>query len=173
MTGRNGAGKSTLVKIVSNVLTPTGGKVTISCPTISVANPHLALLGLVSPYLTLYDEFSAQENLRFALAIRGLQSDDQFINVLLKRVSLHTRGDDLVRTYSSGMKQRLKYAFALVHHPPILILDEPMANLDSDGIRIVREIMIEHREHGILMVASNNLSDIDRFDILVDLDAVN
>ncbi|MCZ6776407.1 MAG: ABC transporter ATP-binding protein [Ignavibacteria bacterium] len=173
VTGRNGAGKSTLVKIVSNVLTPTGGRVTISCPTIIVANPHLALLGLVSPYLTLYDEFSAQENLRFALAIRGLQSDDQFINVLLKRVSLHTRGDDIVRTYSSGMKQRLKYAFALVHHPPILILDEPMANLDSDGIRIVREIMIEHREHGILMVASNNLSDIDRFDILVDLDAVN
>ena len=58
------------------------------------------------------------------------------------------------------MKQRLKYAFALVHHPPILILDDPMANLDSDGIRMVREIMIEHREHGILMVASNDLSEL-------------
>ena len=58
------------------------------------------------------------------------------------------------------MKQRLKYAFALVHHPPILILDDPMANLDSDGIRMVRAIMIEHREHGILMVASNDLSEL-------------
>jgi heme exporter protein A len=173
VTGRNGAGKSTLVKIVSNILTPTEGEVKISCPTFSSGNSQLALIGLVSPYLTLYDEFSARENLRFALAIRGLQSDDQIIEVLLKRVTLHRRGDDLVRTYSSGMKQRLKYAFALVHHPHVLILDEPMANLDSDGTRIVREIMNEHREQGILIVASNDLSDIDRFDILVDLDATS
>ena len=171
VTGRNGAGKSTLVKIVSNILTPTEGEVKISSPTISSANPHLALIGLVSPYLTLYDEFSARENLGFGLAIRGLQPDDQIIEVLLKRVSLHRRGDDLVRTYSSGMKQRLKYAFALVHHPQVLILDEPMANLDLDGTKIVHEIMNEHREQGILIVASNDLSDIDRFDSLVDLDA--
>jgi heme exporter protein A len=173
VTGRNGAGKSTLVKIVSNILTPTAGEVMISSPTTGSANSQLALIGLVSPYLTLYDEFSARENLRFALAIRALQSDDQLIEVLLKRVSLHKRGDDLVRTYSSGMKQRLKYAFALVHHPQVLILDEPMANLDLDGTKIVREIMNEHREQGILIVASNDLSDIDRFDILVDLDATN
>jgi len=129
------------------------------------------VLGLVSPYLQMYDEFSGRENIEFALAIRGQKVEGLWIDSLLKRVGLYDRRHDPVRTYSSGMKQRVKYAFALAHRPPVLILDEPMANLDSEGTSIVRDIMSKQRNEGILVVATNDLSDIDRYDVRVDLNA--
>jgi len=158
ITGRNGSGKSTLVKILAGVLSPSGGSVSES------GSP-----GLVSPYLQLYDEFSAVENLRLAMSLRGLPYDRVRGDDLLRRVGLAARKDDPVRTYSSGMKQRAKYAFALMHRPVVLLLDEPMSNLDADGISLVRSIMAEHREAGILVVATNDLTDIDRYDERIDL----
>jgi heme exporter protein A len=68
------------------------------------------------------------------------------------------------------MKQRVKYAFALMHSPPVLVLDEPMSNLDGEGIAIVRTVMAEQRRNGILVVATNDLSDIDTCERRVDLD---
>ncbi len=169
VTGRNGSGKSTLVKILSDVLSPTEGSVSIS-PIGSEKNfQRTSTIGLVSPYLQMYDEFSAEENLQYALAIRGMRTESSFIQSLLKKVFLYERRNDAVRTYSSGMKQRMKYAFALVHNPSILILDEPTSNLDAEGIAMVKEIMHEHREKGILIVATNDLSDVDRFEVQVDL----
>jgi heme exporter protein A len=67
------------------------------------------------------------------------------------------------------MKQRMKYAFALIHTPPILILDEPTSNLDTEGIAMVKEIMREQTQQGILIVATNDLSDVERFDAQVEL----
>ena len=69
------------------------------------------------------------------------------------------------------MKQRLKYVLALAHQPRILVLDEPMANLDAEGSAIVRAIMHEQRTRGILVVATNDLSDIDAHERKVDLNA--
>jgi heme exporter protein A len=74
-----------------------------------------------------------------------------------------------VHGFSSGMKQRLKYALALAPRPRILILDEPMSNLDADGMLIVRGIMHEQRMRGILVVATNDLADIDLYERKVDL----
>jgi heme exporter protein A len=169
VTGKNGSGKSTLVKILSSVLTPTAGTVEITSDSAGGDHSPLAHIGLVSPYLMMYDEFSAQENLSFALAIRGMSPREAEIDALLKKVSLYERRHELVRTYSSGMKQRLKYAFALVHRPAILLLDEPMANLDDEGTAIVRRIMEEQCNHGILIVATNNSNDVDRYDLHADL----
>ena len=169
VTGRNGSGKSTLVKIISRVLSPTEGSVEYAGMEKASEAGRLQVIGLVSPYLQLYDEFSARENLQFAMAIRGENPDTNAISALLDMVSLSARKDDPVRTYSSGMKQRAKYALALVHHPPVLILDEPMANLDADGTSMVRDIMERQREHGLLIVATNDASDLDRFDLEVNL----
>ncbi len=171
VTGRNGAGKSTLVKIVAGVLTPSGGSVAFRGPGLSDPARRLAAVGFVAPYLQMYDEFSARENIRLALAIRGMRPRENRIDALLERAGLGPRADDPVRTYSSGMKQRVKYAFALAHDPAVLILDEPMANLDADGQILVRELMREQRREGILIVATNDLSDIDHFDQQVDLNA--
>ncbi len=171
ITGRNGSGKSTLVKIISGVLTPTSGAVSITREGRSKEESRSDLVGLVSPYLQMYDEFSARENVEFALAIRGRKPEDSWVDDLLSRVGLFERRHDAVRTYSSGMKQRVKYAFALAHRPPVLLLDEPMSNLDTAGISIVREIMSAQRNEGILVVATNDLTDIDHYDLRVDLDA--
>ena len=169
VTGKNGSGKSTLVKILGSVLTPTAGTVTVTSDFTGRDHSPLADIGLVSPYLMMYDEFSAVENLSLALAIRGMSPHAAEIDALLEKVSLYDRRHDLVRTYSSGMKQRVKYAFALVHHPAILLLDEPMANLDNEGIDIVHRVMEEQRERGILIVATSDLSDIDSYDLRVDM----
>lgn len=173
ITGRNGSGKSTLVKIISGVLTPTSGAVTITRGGDKKGDGRADLVGLVSPYLQMYDEFSARENVQFALTVRGRKPDDARVDELLSRVGLFERRHDAVRTYSSGMKQRVKYAFALAHRPPVLLLDEPMSNLDSEGISVVREIMSMQRNEGILVVATNDLADIDHFDLRVDLNAAS
>ena len=127
------------------------------------------LFGLVSPYLQLFDEFSAVENLSIAMGIRGLPFDPAAADGLLERVAIYPRRHDPVRTYSSGMKQRAKYAFALIHTPPVLVLDEPMSNLDGDGTAVVRAVMAEQRRRGILVVATNDMSDIETYDGRIDL----
>lgn len=170
ITGRNGSGKSTLVKIISNVLSPTEGTVRVTTGGESQERAvHSSLIGLVSPYLQLYEEFTAEENLRYALSIRGRTADRARIHDLLRMVFLFERKDDPVRTFSSGMKQRMKYAFALVHTPPILILDEPTSNLDAEGIGMVKEILARHVQEGILVVATNDLTDVEHYDERVDL----
>jgi heme exporter protein A len=171
VTGKNGSGKSTLVKILCGLLTPSEGSVELTVGGISAGENRRDHLGMVAPYLHLYDEFSADENLRFAVTARGLDGDEKRMAALLDRVGLALRRRDPVRTYSSGMKQRLKYAFALVHRPVVLVLDEPMANLDAEGVQMVHGIMEEHRKHGLLVVATNDLADADRHDRRVDLDA--
>jgi heme exporter protein A len=103
------------------------------------------------------------------MGIRGLTFDAKAADALLERVAIFPRRHDAVRTYSSGMKQRVKYAFALIHTPPVLVLDEPMSNLDAEGIAIVRGVMEEQRGRGILVVATNDLSDIGSYDRRVDL----
>jgi heme exporter protein A len=169
ITGPNGSGKSTLVKMISGVLTPTNGEVKATLDGDKPVPMLCSIIGFVSPYLQMYEEFSACENLQFALAVRGMTSLRSRIRPLLEHLQLQGRLDDPVRTFSSGMKQRVKYAFALIHQPPILILDEPMANLDSSGVEMVRRIMQEQQQEGLLIIATNDVTDVDRFDYRVDL----
>lgn len=169
ISGPNGSGKSTLVKLISGVLTPTRGEVRVALEGEDALASLHAIIGLVSPYLQMYDEFTARENLQFSLAARGLRNLEPEIQPLLEELQLRGRLDEPVRTFSSGMKQRVKYAFALIHHPPILILDEPMSNLDVNGVELVKELMRQQRLEGILIVATNDVSDVDTYDQRVDL----
>jgi heme exporter protein A len=170
VTGRNGSGKSTLVKILCGLLTPTAGSVDRGGERRRSEAALLAEIGLVAPYLQMYDEFSAVENMRSALAMRGLKPSAYDIDAILQRVGLYVRRADDVRTYSSGMKQRMKFAFALIHCPLILFLDEPMANLDSEGMEMARGVLREQRSKGMLVVATNEVNDVDTFDQKVNLD---
>jgi heme exporter protein A len=159
VTGRNGSGKSTLVKIIADLLTPSHGRVSRAA----------GGLGFVAPYLQLFDEFSAHENLALGAGLRGERYDAARGEELLVRVGLNPRRSDPIRTFSSGMKQRLKYAFGLLTRPATLILDEPMSNLDQDGVTMVRRIMTEQQGGGILVVATNDLTDLEHYDLRVDL----
>ena len=166
VTGRNGSGKSTLLRIICGVLSPTAGEVRLE----GVPGERIQHLGLVAPYLQLFEEFTAAENLRLASSIRGRIPDEQAVQSLLGRIGLAHRRDEPVRGFSSGMKQRVKYAFALMHAPEVLLLDEPMANLDADGIQFVRSVMADQHARGILIVATNDMTDIGTFDVRIDLD---
>lgn len=161
ITGRNGSGKSTLVKIICGLLSPTRGGVEYTLEGKRLVQDEISNhIGLVSPYLQLYDEFSGEENLELLSKIRsGRALHDGRIDDVLKNVGLWDRRRDFVRTYSSGMKQRLKYAFAVMHEPDLLILDEPTSNLDADGIEMVKRTVNEQLTGSILVVATNDAEE--------------
>lgn len=170
IVGKNGSGKSTLAKIIAGVLSPTSGSFSIQSDSGTIPPEDWnSRLGFVSPYLQLYDEFTAWEHLVLFSKIRGISIDTEYFQSLLKMVGLLERKDHDVRIYSSGMKQRLKYACALSHRPEILILDEPTSNLDEEGISMIYEVMRNHLAGGILILATNDRQDAEMCQLRVDL----
>ena len=129
-------------------------------------------IGLVSPYLNMYDEFSGEENLQLFAKIRGIPVDQKYIDELLQRCTIYEHRKKEVRYYSSGMKQRLKYCAALLHRPVLLYLDEPSANLDEQGIGVVRELMQEQKLNGSLIFATNDELDLKYADSILDLNSL-
>ena len=155
ITGRNGSGKSTLIKILANVLVQTSGSIGLNINNkVIERGDYCKYVGLVSPYLNLYDEFSGYENLHFVTRVRGISAD--YIDPVLEKVGLYERRHDHVKIYSSGMKQRLKIAFSIIHQPQILLLDEPTSNLDAQGIETIDRISDEYKKNFILIIATND-----------------
>jgi heme exporter protein A len=161
ISGRNGSGKSTLIKIIAGIISPTGGKVTHAAEGKEIASEKLHNnIGFVAPYLTLYDEFTAVENLENFAKIRGVAYDEEKVNYLLNELAIYDRRNDFVKAYSSGMKQRLKFVFALQHSPGLLALDEPTSNLDNAGKEAVYRIVKKEAESSLVLIASNEESDL-------------
>jgi heme exporter protein A len=159
--GPNGAGKSTLLLVIAGLLRPTRGRVAASVDGKPLAHEsRRQWLGMVAPDLTLYPELTGLENLRFFERVRGREPREADLEALLERVGLEGRERDLVGTYSSGMRQRLKYAFALSHAPKVLLLDEPTANLDASGVSMVEEVIAEQRRRGVLVIATNEPEEV-------------
>jgi heme exporter protein A len=158
ITGKNGAGKSTLSKIIAGLLNSTRGSITYSVNEKQIEIEEFKYhIGFVSPYLNLYEEFTVLENLQILSRIRtSTHQNSERIKEMLTLVELWDRRDDIVSTFSSGMKQRLKYVFALLHNPAVLILDEPTSNLDPEGIEVIKQIILEQKKTNILIIATNN-----------------
>lgn len=171
ITGKNGSGKSTLLKILSGVLTESSGSFEYLVNNQRIDREEIyKIVGLVSPYLVLYDEFTAFENLKLFSRIRNIKIDDDQINQILERVGLTERQNDLVRTYSSGMKQRIKYASAILHNPYVLLLDEPTSNLDVEGKSFVDDLIFNFRKDGIVLIATNESEDFKYGQRIINLD---
>jgi heme exporter protein A len=161
VTGPNGSGKSTLLRILAGVLRPSEGTSTVQVG----GRGHLParrrqVLGFATPELSFYEEFTASENLAFAAEARGLEAPKRAAAAALDRVGLATRSADRVDAYSSGMKQRLRLAFALLHEPAILLLDEPGSHLDEDGRDAVREVVAGHAALGLVLLATNDPEEV-------------
>jgi len=170
VSGPNGSGKSTLIKILAGINSPTKGQVIHSSDGKEIISEKLHnYIGFVSPYLVLYDEFSAWENLTYFSSIRKISFDKVKVENLLDQFLLLNRKDDLVKAYSSGMKQRLKFIFALMHSPLFIFLDEPTSNLDDEGKLTVYNLIQSESEKAIVVVASNEKSDLIHCDEVLDL----
>lgn len=171
ITGPNGSGKSTASKIICGLLTPTSGEVALmnDGKKIDRDNTH-EHVGFVAPYLELYGEFTALENLQIESKARGLKwkSDDK-LHEILDLVGLFNRRNDELRSFSSGMKQRLKYAAALIHEPDVIVLDEPTANLDVAGTDMVFALVDKFRKDKIVVVATNDEKEAALGDVKVVL----
>jgi len=161
ISGPNGSGKSTLVKIVAGLIAPSSGKIIHKNSAGEIIPEKLHNhIGFVSPYLVLYEEFSALENLKIFAQIRGVNFNEEKVNYYLTQFLLENRKNDLVKTYSSGMKQRLKFIFALMHSPEVLIFDEPTSNLDEEGKKVVYKIIEDESKNSIVIIASNEERDL-------------
>ncbi len=160
VVGHNGSGKSTLIKTLLGLFHPNRGKIEYREDDQPMDDAAIrAETAFVAPYLNLYDHLTAEENLKFFATVGGLAVTGKQINELLARVGLEGRGLDLVAGYSSGMKQRLKYAVAIQKEPGFLFLDEPTSNLDEAGKSLVREIVDQFRSKAVIIVATNETEE--------------
>ena len=168
IVGPNGSGKTTLVRILCGLIGPTKGKISLFENENEIKREHIyKYIGLVGPYLELYEELTARENMNFFAKMKRVDFADEKIQQLIDRVGLKGREDDAVKTFSSGMRQRLKYVFALLDDPQVLFLDEPTSNLDEEGIEIVYEIMVEQKMNKILVLATNDKDDLKFGDLQI------
>ncbi len=139
--GPNGAGKTTTVKLLTGVLTPSGG----SCEILGV-NPHTQpekahlLSGIVTEHAQMYNNLTGIENLLFYATAFGLKQKEgeQRGELLLRELDLMEAKDRKLATYSTGMRQRLSLARALLHRPKVLFLDEPTSGLDPESAQNVQ-----------------------------------
>lgn len=153
--GPNGSGKTTLINMIAGLTRPDSGSVTLTVNGDIIPEDRLYRhIGLVSPDLALYGELTALENLQLATdLVRRPRSGDE-LRAALDEFGLARRGDDSVSNFSTGMKQRLKYCIALIKDPALLLLDEPTANLDEQGSRLVWDAL--SRRSLIVVLATNN-----------------
>ncbi|MBM4405318.1 MAG: heme ABC exporter ATP-binding protein CcmA [Chloroflexi bacterium] len=157
--GPNGSGKTTLLRILSGLTRQTKGEFTIAG--MDYRRDGMALrqkVGVVAHHPYLYEDLSAEENLRFYGRMFGLADPAARAEALLAQVGLAARRRDKARTFSRGMQQRLALARALLHDPDILLMDEPDTGLDQEGSHLIQGLL--HREGAprTVVMATHNLA---------------
>jgi len=149
LLGANGAGKTTLLRILACLTKPGAGTVRIGGLDIVREAQHVRhLIGFVGHQPNLYDELTALENLLFFGRMYSVRQVREQAVKLLQQVGLARRAGERVGTLSRGQIQRLSLARALLHSPRLLLLDEPDAGLDDEGIELLEELLREHAERG-------------------------
>lgn len=149
LLGANGSGKTTLLRIVSALSKADEGEVWLGpVPLSSAADGIRRYIGVVAHAPLLYDRLSGSENLHFYARLFDLEEPGERIEQLLKTLGLWRWRDDAVRTYSRGMSQRLAIARALLHDPPVVILDEPDTGLDRASIDLLTVLVAQLRSRG-------------------------
>lgn len=146
--GPNGAGKTTTIRMLTGQLNPTEGRARVAGFDVvrqrDALKPHI---GVVFEYQNLYERMSGRQNLVFSARLFGV--DPRGVDEVLELVGLRDRAQDLIRTYSNGMKQRLLIARALLHRPKVLFLDEPTRGLDPAVARDIRHLVRELASQGM------------------------
>lgn len=144
LLGPNGAGKTTTVKMLVGLLRPTSGQIRVGGhDVVTHAREANGLMGYVPDEPHLYDKLTGREFLTFIANMYGIDSErgQARIEREVRRFSLGSFIDRLTESYSHGMKQRTVFAAAMLHDPPVLIVDEPMVGLDPHSVRLVKDLL--------------------------------
>ena len=152
--GPNGAGKSTLMKIICGLTRPTTGRALVAGHDIHESDIRKKV-GVISHKSFLYEDLTAFENLEFYARLYSVKNAGQRAEELLRQVELFDRKNDLARTFSRGMIQRLSIARALVADPDFIFLDEPFTGLDVHSATVFRDLLqiLHKREKTVLMIS--------------------
>ncbi len=162
--GPNGAGKTTTIKMMAGVLKPTAGQVVIDGIDIA-RDPSEAKrrVGFVPDQPFVYEKLTGREFLQFVAGLYGLnhvQSLNGNINELLELFELSHWSDELIESFSHGMKQRLVMCAALLHDPEVIVVDEPMVGLDPKGARLVKDIFRKQAQKGRTIFMSTHSLEV-------------
>lgn len=158
--GANGSGKTTLLRIVSTLLRPTRGTAEVAgLDSVRDAGRIRPLVGLLGHNTALYDHLTASENLVFSVRMAGVREDPAAITDALQRVRLIGSSTERVRGFSAGMRRRLGLARLLLRPPTVLLLDEPYASFDEDGIDLVNGFATDVASRGgLVLLATHDLT---------------
>ena len=175
LLGPNGAGKTTTIRILSTLCAPSAGSVRVlGLDPQRDAAALRARIGVVPQELALYDALRARENLVFYGRMHGLSGTrlEQRVDWALELAGLRERAQDLVRTYSGGMKRRLNLVAALLHEPELLFMDEPTVGVDPQSRNHVFEMVERLHAQGLTLVyTTHQLGEVERLcDRIVILD---
>jgi len=161
--GPNGAGKTTTIKMLAGLLKPTSGRALIDGYDV-VAYPMEAkrVVGFIPDQPFLYEKLTGAEFLRFIGSLFGMEKAEieRRISDLLGLFELDGWGEELIESYSHGMKQRLVMSAALLHNPKVIIVDEPMVGLDPKGINLVKRIFKQKSEEGVTIFLSTHTLEV-------------
>lgn len=161
LIGRNGSGKTMLMKSICGIVPLTSGKITVDGKVIGKDVDIPENVGVIIETPGFLPNYSAYNNLKFLAAIKHKIGKDEIRNAI-KSVGLNPDERKHVGKYSLGMRQRLGLAQAIMEDPELLILDEPMNGLDKDGVKDMRQYLLELKSQGkTILIASHSAEDID------------
>jgi ABC-2 type transport system ATP-binding protein len=161
IVGRNGSGKTVLFKTIIGFLKPTSGKVIVDGKEIGKDIDFANNIGIIIETPGFLKSYSGYKNLEYLASIKHVIGKAE-IQKSMQIVGLNPNDKKKVGKYSLGMRQRLGIAQAIMENPDILILDEPMNGLDNNGVKDVREILLNLRDEGkSIILASHNKEDIE------------
>jgi ABC-2 type transport system ATP-binding protein len=161
--GPNGAGKTTTIKMIVGLLQPTSGSVRVDGFDVQVQSLQAkAACGYVPDTPNLYPKLSARELLRFVGDLYELprQKVDERIEELLRLFDLTEAQDDMIDSFSHGMKQKTALAAALIHDPRVLVLDEPTVGLDPKSARLIKDMLRQIADRGSAVFLSTHILEI-------------
>jgi ABC-2 type transport system ATP-binding protein len=161
--GPNGAGKTTTVRMLTSLIGNTSGSAVVAGYRLGEDNKNIRRnVGLLTETPGMYDNLSAEYNLRVYAELYEVKNVRGQIEKYLKMLGLWDRRFDPAGTFSKGMKQKLAIARALLHEPSILFLDEPTSSLDPEGAHLVREFISELKKVGrTIFLCTHNLDEAD------------
>ncbi len=160
IVGPNGAGKTTLIDMICGLVRPSSGTVRVLGENVATSGAALrSRIGVLPQETALYEEVTAQQNLNFAASLYNVPRAEARIDEVLELVGLRQRANDVVRGFSGGMQRRLAIARALLHNPPLLILDEPTVGVDVEARHQIWAHVRSLRATGRTVVLTTNYLD--------------